>query len=222
MTTVLFTDIVGSTARAVALGDRRWAELLEQHHELVREQLARFGGREMDTTGDGFFAVFSEPVAGVRCGVAIVEELRSLDLDVRAGLHAGDCLVVGTKCTGVGDSHRCTPRRVGAAGRGARVRARHGDIRRHRGALRGSRCGRDPRRSRSVARVRRGPGGRAIAERREASGRALMALDRAQGARLRQFVARCTVVEPQSSSRHDRARLPAPQERALQGEGGLA
>src|SRR6059058_2677776 len=73
--TMLFTDIVGSTERAVALGDRRWARLLATHHALVRAQLARFGGREVDTAGDGFFAAFDAPAQAVRCARAIVDAL---------------------------------------------------------------------------------------------------------------------------------------------------
>lgn len=99
--TVLFTDLVSSTTRLVALGDRGWAELLERHDELVRGELSRFGGLEMDTAGDGFFAVFPEPRIAVECALAISQALRALDLEVRVGIHAGDCVVAGTKCTGL-------------------------------------------------------------------------------------------------------------------------
>ena len=101
LTTVLFTDIVGSTERAVALGDRRWTRLLAGHHALVRAQLARFGGREVDTAGDGFFASFDTPSAAVRCARAIVDALRLLGLEIRAGLHAGECQVVDGKIAGI-------------------------------------------------------------------------------------------------------------------------
>lgn len=99
--TVLFTDVVGSTTRLVELGDQGWAEVLERHDELVRRELVRFGGLEMDTAGDGFFAVFSEPGSAVGCALAIVQALRALDLEVRVGIHAGDCVVAGAKCTGL-------------------------------------------------------------------------------------------------------------------------
>src|SRR5262245_16168751 len=86
LATVLFTDIVGSTERAVSLGDRRWARLLAIHHALVRAQLARFGGREVDTAGDGFFAAFDTPAAAAGCARAIVESVREIGLEIRAGL----------------------------------------------------------------------------------------------------------------------------------------
>jgi len=97
----LFTDIVGSTETAVALGDAAWAELLERHHAAVRAEIARFGGEEMDTSGDGFFAVFREPVRAVAAGLGIVEAVRPLELTVRVGVHAGDCFVADGKCTGL-------------------------------------------------------------------------------------------------------------------------
>jgi class 3 adenylate cyclase len=99
--TLLFTDIVGSTERAVALGDRRWARLLATHHALVRAQLARFGGREVDTAGDGFFAAFDAPSQAVQCARAIVDAVRMLGLEIRAGLHAGECLMVDGKLAGI-------------------------------------------------------------------------------------------------------------------------
>jgi len=101
LATVLFTDIVGSTERAVSLGDRRWARLLAIHHALVRAQLARFGGREVDTAGDGFFAAFDTPAQAVRCARAIAESVREIGLEIRAGLHAGDCHVVDGKLAGI-------------------------------------------------------------------------------------------------------------------------
>src|SRR5207247_9531749 len=85
LATVLFTDIVGSTARAADLGDRRWRELLEEHHALIRRQLVRLRGRELDTAGDGFFASFDGPARAVRCACAITEGMRDLGLEVRAG-----------------------------------------------------------------------------------------------------------------------------------------
>lgn len=101
LATVMFTDIVGSTERAVALGDRRWRELLDSHHAVVRQHLARFRGREIDTAGDGFLAAFDGPARGVRCAGAIVREMRGLGLEIRAGLHTGECEVLGDKLSGV-------------------------------------------------------------------------------------------------------------------------
>jgi len=101
LATVLFTDIVGSTERAVTLGDRRWARLLAIHHGLVRAQLARFGGREVDTAGDGFFAAFDTPDSAVRCARAIADSVRQIGIEIRAGLHAGECHVVDGKPAGI-------------------------------------------------------------------------------------------------------------------------
>lgn len=101
LTTTLFTDIVGATERAAALGDRVWRELITQHHELVRQQLKRFRGREIDTAGDGFFAVFDGPARAVRCACAIGDALRPLGLPIRAGLHTGECEVIGDKLGGI-------------------------------------------------------------------------------------------------------------------------
>jgi class 3 adenylate cyclase/alpha-beta hydrolase superfamily lysophospholipase len=101
LSTLLFTDIVGSTERAAELGDRRWAELVGSHNALVRQQLDRFRGRELDTAGDGFFASFDGPARGIRCASAIVEAVRALGLEVRAGLHTGECEVIGEKLGGI-------------------------------------------------------------------------------------------------------------------------
>jgi class 3 adenylate cyclase len=90
LVTVLFTDIVGSTERASALGDRAWKELLERHNTIVRRQLAHFRGDEVDRAGDGFLATFDGPARGVRCASAIVAALGAEGIDVRAGLHAGE------------------------------------------------------------------------------------------------------------------------------------
>jgi pimeloyl-ACP methyl ester carboxylesterase len=101
LATVMFTDIVGATERAVALGDRRWRDLLDSHHAVIREQLARFRGREIDTAGDGFLATFDGPARGVRCAGAIVREMRRLGLEIRAGLHTGECEIRGDKLSGI-------------------------------------------------------------------------------------------------------------------------
>jgi class 3 adenylate cyclase len=101
LATVLFTDLVGSTDRAEALGDRRWRALLEQHHAAVRTQLARFRGREIDTAGDGFLAAFDGPARAITCAQAILGELRLLGLEARAGLHTGECEVSGDKLVGI-------------------------------------------------------------------------------------------------------------------------
>lgn len=101
LATVLFTDIVGSSKRLAELGDRRWRQLLEEHHELVRRQLVRFRGREVDTAGDGFFASFDGPARAIRCACAIVDAVRAIGLEVRAGLHTGECEVVDGKAAGI-------------------------------------------------------------------------------------------------------------------------
>jgi pimeloyl-ACP methyl ester carboxylesterase len=90
LATVLFTDIVGSTSRAVELGDRRWRSLLEQHHATVRRELGRFRGNEVDTAGDGFLATFDGPARAVRCAQAIRSALRPLGIEITAGVHAGE------------------------------------------------------------------------------------------------------------------------------------
>jgi class 3 adenylate cyclase len=101
LATVLFTDIVGATALAERLGDVHWRDLLQRHHALVRSELARFRGREIDTAGDGFFASFEGPAHGVRCALAIRDAVRSLDLEIRAGLHTGEAEWSGEKLTGI-------------------------------------------------------------------------------------------------------------------------
>ena len=101
LATVLFTDIVDSTARAAALGDRRWRDLLEGHHARVRRQLERFRGQEIDTAGDGFFASFDGPARGVQCALAVVDAMADLGISVRAGLHTGECEVVDGKMAGI-------------------------------------------------------------------------------------------------------------------------
>lgn len=101
LATVLFTDIAGSTERAAALGDDRWRVLLESHNELVRRQLAAFGGREVKTLGDGFLATFDGPGRAIRCACGIREAIGSLGVDVRAGVHTGECEVIGADIGGM-------------------------------------------------------------------------------------------------------------------------
>lgn len=101
LATVLFTDIVGSTAKAAELGDRHWRELLEAHHERVRRQLIRYRGRELDTAGDGFLASFDGPARAIRCAGAILESVGELGLDLRVGLHTGECEVLDRKVGGI-------------------------------------------------------------------------------------------------------------------------
>jgi class 3 adenylate cyclase len=99
--TVLFTDIGDSTRLAAELGDRRWRDVLESHHAAVRRQLERFRGREVDTAGDGFFATFDGPARAIRCAQAILDAVRPLGLSVRAGLHTGECEVMGDDVGGI-------------------------------------------------------------------------------------------------------------------------
>ncbi len=101
LTTLLFTDIVGSTTRAAELGDRAWRDLLARHHAAVRRELARFRGEERDTAGDGFFATFDGPARAIRCGQAMLESVRALGLELRAGIHTGECELHEGKVAGV-------------------------------------------------------------------------------------------------------------------------
>ena len=101
LATVLFTDIVGSTERAVELGDHQWRDLLEQHHSIVRNELNRFRGQEIDTAGDGFFATFDGPARAIRCAFSIQESVAKIGLTIRAGLHTGECEVMGNKLSGI-------------------------------------------------------------------------------------------------------------------------
>jgi class 3 adenylate cyclase/pimeloyl-ACP methyl ester carboxylesterase len=101
LVTLLFTDIVGSTERSAELGDRAWRELLERHHTLVRRELTRFRGEERDTAGDGFFATFDGPARAIRCAQALIESVRELGLEVRAGVHTGECELHDGKVAGL-------------------------------------------------------------------------------------------------------------------------
>ena len=98
---VLFTDIVGATTRVVELGDRAWKDLLTQHHLIVREQLRRHRGREINTMGDGFLAAFDGPARAVRCGQTIVDAVKKLGIHIRAGVHTGECEVMGENLGGI-------------------------------------------------------------------------------------------------------------------------
>lgn len=101
LATVLFTDIVDSTARAAELGDARWRALVERHHALVRPAIARYGGVEVDTAGDGFFATFDGPGRAVRAAQSIVNGVQSLGLAIRAGVHTGECELINGKPGGL-------------------------------------------------------------------------------------------------------------------------
>jgi class 3 adenylate cyclase len=101
LATVLFTDIVGSTEKMAELGDRRWRELLQEHHGLVRRELSRYRGVEMDTAGDGFFARFDGPARAIQCALAITSAVQPLGIRVRAGLHTGECEVADDKVAGI-------------------------------------------------------------------------------------------------------------------------
>lgn len=102
LATILFTDIVGSTEKLAEIGNASWRELAERHHALVRQQLGRFRGREIDTAGDGFFATFDGPIRAVRCADAIRRSVsEQLGLEIRAGLHVGECELIGEKIAGI-------------------------------------------------------------------------------------------------------------------------
>jgi class 3 adenylate cyclase len=122
LATVLFTDIVGATEHATRLGDRSWRDVLEKHHALVRAELERFRGREIDTAGDGFFATFDGPARGVRCALAIRDSVTSLGIEIRAGLHTGECELIANKVGGI--AVHIGARVMGVAGPGEVVASR--------------------------------------------------------------------------------------------------
>ncbi|MGH3560496.1 MAG: adenylate/guanylate cyclase domain-containing protein, partial [Mycobacterium sp.] len=101
LTTIVFTDIVGSTERAAVLGDVRWRDLLDNHDTIVRHQLDRFGGREVNTAGDGFVATFTSPSAAIACADAIIDAVHVLSVEVRVGVHAGEVEVRGADVAGL-------------------------------------------------------------------------------------------------------------------------
>jgi class 3 adenylate cyclase len=115
-TAVVFVDIVEATPLAVRLGDCAWAELLERYHELIRGSLERHRGRLMDTAGDGFFAIFDEAADAIRCVLELRASVRRLGLEVRSGVHLGQCWKADEKCAGA-DVH-VGARLASAAGRG--------------------------------------------------------------------------------------------------------
>jgi class 3 adenylate cyclase len=101
LTTVLFTDIVGSTAMQAELGDAGWKDLVQRHHALVRDALSRWRGREHDTAGDGFYATFDGPARAIRCGLDVAGLVRDLGIEVRVGVHTGECEVIEDKYAGL-------------------------------------------------------------------------------------------------------------------------
>jgi class 3 adenylate cyclase len=102
LATVLFTDIVDSTKKVTELGDRGWRDLVERHHATVRAMLARYRGTEVDTAGDGFFATFDGPARGVKCAQAIIDAVRPIGIEVRAGVHTGEVDTIDGKVGGLG------------------------------------------------------------------------------------------------------------------------
>ena len=101
LATVLFTDIVGSTEKAVAIGDQRWRDVLDRHNAVIRRNISRFRGRETNTTGDGFLITFDGPARAVRCASAIVDDMRSIGIEIRAGLHTGECEEIDDNIGGI-------------------------------------------------------------------------------------------------------------------------
>ncbi len=101
LATVLFTDIVDATRKAADVGDREWRDLLRLHHDLIRAQLSQFRGKEVDTAGDGFFATFDGPARAIQCACSIRDGVRTLGLEVRAGVHTGECEVIDDKVAGI-------------------------------------------------------------------------------------------------------------------------
>ena len=101
LATVVSTDIVASTEHVARVGDREWRVILEQHHAIVRRELERTGGREIDTAGDGFLATFEQPARAIECASAVVHEVRGIGIEVRAGIHTGECEQMGEKLAGI-------------------------------------------------------------------------------------------------------------------------
>ena len=118
LSTVMFTDIVGSTERQATIGDHAWTQILQRHHAVVRAALHRWHGVELDTAGDGFYATFDGPARAIRCGLEIAERVRELGLQIRAGVHTGECELVDGKLAGLTVSIGA---RVAALGRASEV-----------------------------------------------------------------------------------------------------
>ena len=129
LATVLFTDLVGSTELAAELGDRRWRELLEAHRVVVRRELERFRGHEVDTTGDGFLATFDGPARAIRCATAIRDGVTALGLQIRAGLHTGECELHDGNVAGIAVHTGARVAALAGAGRGAGLEHREGSRR---------------------------------------------------------------------------------------------
>ena len=110
LATVMFTDIVGSTERAAQMGDSRWRELLSNYYAVVRKELTTFRGREVNTAGDGLLATFDGPARAIRCACSVRERMRPLGLQVRTGLHTGECELIGDDVGGYRGAYR-GPRR---------------------------------------------------------------------------------------------------------------
>ena len=139
LATVLFTDIVDSTRHAARLGDRPWRELRDSHDAIVRREIQRHRGREVNTTGDGFLATFDGPARAIHCATEVARGARSIGLEVRAGLHTGECEVGGRRCRRDRRARRREGGRAGRAGRGARLQHGQGPRRRLRDRVRGAR-----------------------------------------------------------------------------------
>jgi class 3 adenylate cyclase/pimeloyl-ACP methyl ester carboxylesterase len=118
LATVLFTDIVGSTTRQATLGDREWKALVEQHNAIVRRALQKWHGRENDTAGDGFYATFDGPARAIQCALEISDQIRDLGIEIRAGIHTGECEVIDGKCAGIAVT---TGSRIGAMAQPSQV-----------------------------------------------------------------------------------------------------
>jgi pimeloyl-ACP methyl ester carboxylesterase len=162
LATILFTDIVRSTEQAAALGDRRWRNILEQYYTVVRRELARFRGREIDTAGDGLFAAFDGPARAIRCASRIRDSVRAIGIELRAGLHAGECEVLGPKIGGIA-VHIGARVGVGCcAGRDPSLEYRQGSRRGLRYWLREPGRPRTPRCARRVAALRGNGGPEAV------------------------------------------------------------
>jgi class 3 adenylate cyclase len=101
LATILSTDIAGSTEHISRVGDREWRAILQRHNAITRRELARHGGREIDTAGDGFLTSFEQPGSAIRCAIAVVEAIRAVGIEVRAGIHTGECEQLGNKLTGI-------------------------------------------------------------------------------------------------------------------------